>query len=66
MTEDAVWQIQEAKKWDRQHALAHQALLACLSQSVLINVYQLKLASEIWTRLAQEPRRCFYRPVSSC
>jgi hypothetical protein len=36
MTEDAVRQI---KKWDRQHALARQALLACLSQSVLMNVY---------------------------
>jgi hypothetical protein len=54
MTEDAVRQIQEAKKWDRQHALARQALLACLSQSVLINVYQLKSANEIWVRLAQE------------
>jgi hypothetical protein len=51
MTEDAVRQI---KKWDRQHALARQALLACLSQSVLMNVYQLKSANEIWVRLAQE------------
>jgi hypothetical protein len=47
-------QAQETKKWDRQNALARQALLACLPTSELTNVYQLKLASEIWSRLAQE------------
>lgn len=54
ITEDGARQALEAKKWDRQHALARQALLACLPKSELTNVYQLKLASEIWSRLAQE------------
>ena len=53
-TEDDAQRIQEAKQWDRQHALARQALLACLPVSELTNVYQFKLASEIWTRLSQE------------
>jgi len=47
-------QATQAIKWDRQHALACQALLACLPPSELTKVYQLQLASEIWTRLAQE------------
>jgi hypothetical protein len=51
MTEDVV---QEAFKWDKQNALARQALLACLPPSELTNVYQMKLASEIWTCLKQE------------
>jgi hypothetical protein len=46
--------VDESAKWDKQHALARQALLACLRKSELTNVYQLKLASEIWSRLAQE------------
>jgi len=46
--------VDEAAKWDRQHALTRQALLACLPKSELTNVYQFKLASEIWSRLAQE------------
>src|ERR1700685_1210484 len=46
--------VDEASKWDRQHALTRQALLACLPKSELTNVYQFKLASEIWSRLAQE------------
>jgi gag-polypeptide of LTR copia-type len=46
--------VDEVFKWDKQHALARQALLACLPKSELTNVYQLKLASEIWSRLAQE------------
>ena len=54
MTEDGARQAQEAKKWDKRHALANQALLTCLPKSELTNVYQLKLASEIWTRFAQE------------
>lgn len=54
MTEDGARKAQEAKKWDRQHALARQALLACLPKSELTNVYQFKLASEIWSRLAEE------------
>ncbi len=44
----------QAIKWDRQHALARQALLACLPPSELTKVYQLRSASEIWARLAQE------------
>ena len=50
LTEDA----QATIKWDRQHALARQALLACLPPSELTKVYQLQSASEIWARLAQE------------
>jgi len=46
--------VDEAAKWDRQHALARQALLNCLPKSELTNVYKMKLASEIWSRLAQE------------
>jgi hypothetical protein len=42
MTEDVV---QDAFKWDKQNALARQALLACLPPSELTNVYQMKLAS---------------------
>jgi hypothetical protein len=48
MTEEVV---QEAVKWDRQNALARQALLACLPPSELTNVYQMKLASEIWRKI---------------
>jgi hypothetical protein len=29
-TEDDAQRIEETKQWDRQHALAYQALLACL------------------------------------
>ena len=47
-------QATQAIKWDRQHALARQALLACLPPSELTKVYQLQSASEIWARLAQE------------
>ena len=47
-------QASQAIKWDRQHALARQALLACLPPSELTKVYQLQSANEIWTRLAQE------------
>ena len=47
-------QASQAIKWDRQHALARQALLACLPPSELTKVYQLQLASDIWARLAQE------------
>jgi hypothetical protein len=46
--------LDDAVKWDRQHALARQALLACLPPSELTKVYQLHSASEIWTRLLQE------------
>jgi gag-polypeptide of LTR copia-type len=46
--------LTEDAKWDRQHALARQALLACLPPSELTKVYQLGSASEIWTRLSQE------------
>ena len=49
-----VRQASQAIKWDRQHALARQALLACLPPSELTKVYQLQLASDIWARLAQE------------
>jgi len=47
-------QASQAIKWDRQHALACQALLACLPPSELTKVYQLQSASDIWARLAQE------------
>jgi len=47
-------QASQAIKWDRQHALARQALLACLPPSELTKVYQLQSATEIWARLAQE------------
>jgi hypothetical protein len=54
MTEDAARQAQEAKQWDRQNALACQALLTVLPDSELTNVSHLKLASEIWSHLAEE------------
>jgi hypothetical protein len=53
-TEDDARHIQEAKQWDRQNALARQALLAVLPDSELTNVSHLKLASEIWSRLSDE------------
>ena len=49
-----VRQASQAIKWDRQHALARQALLARLPPSELTKVYQLQSTNEIWTRFAQE------------
>jgi hypothetical protein len=46
--------VDDANKWERQHALARQALLACLPPSELTKVYQLASATEIWACLAQE------------
>jgi len=40
--------------WERRNAIAVQALLAALPPEILIKVFKLTLASEIWTRLADE------------
>src|SRR5271154_1252957 len=40
--------------WDRRHKLAKQSLLSCLQGPELMKVFQLKLASEVWSRLADE------------
>jgi len=54
LTDAEAQQVLEAEKWDKQHALTRQALLASLPVNELTKVYQLKLASAIWARLAQE------------
>ncbi len=40
--------------WETRHALAHEALLNTLNDTVLIKVHQLETAKEIWNRLATE------------
>src|SRR5271154_1882040 len=42
------------ESWKARHALAREALLNAVDQSVLIKIHQLPTANDIWVRLADE------------
>jgi hypothetical protein len=56
--------VDDATKWERQHALAHQALLACLPPSELTKVYQLCFCNGDLGPPCSRTRRYFNSPTS--